>query len=96
MSDEQRKVLVWLRRHNVPRRLRRWLTIIWSKISMITGKLVALLQARHRFFTALLIGALAALVLAKCPLAGALFASLGFSIAVLAGCVEELKAAFKR
>jgi len=95
MSHEQRTVLAWLKSHHVPKKFRRYIGIAWTHISKIAGRVGNLTHTRVRFITALIIGAIAALILAQCPLVANLLPALGLSFAVVIGLVEELKAAIR-
>jgi len=95
MKNEQKQVLTWLKQHRVPRRFRWYIGVAWTHISRIASKVSDLVRMRIRFVTALIIGAVAALILAQCPLIGNLLAALGISLAVVIGLVEELKAAMQ-
>ena len=96
MSRDHKTVLAWLKHHGVSGKLRRFFAFIWLVISLLVRSVLGLLQSRYKFFTALVIGIIAALILAESPVAGGILAGVGLSIAILAGCIEELKAAFKR
>ena len=96
MSRDHKTVLAWLKHHGVSGKLRRFTALVWLIIRWLVRSVLGLLQSRYKFFTALVIGIIAALILAESPIAGGILAGVGLSIAILAGCVDELKAAFKR
>jgi hypothetical protein len=82
----------WLKHHRIPRALRRYVGMVWTHISRLAGRMEHLLGRRIRFVSALLMGVVAALILAQCPMIGKLLAGLGMGLAVMTGLVAELKA----
>jgi hypothetical protein len=96
MTKDQITIGKWLRRHGVSSRYRRIVGASWTHIRNAADALYATVRTRHRFFTCLAIGVIAALLLAHCPLVGNLLATLGLSIAVVTGLVEELRFALTK
>lgn len=91
MGTDQIKIMEWLRRHNVSKRYRRMVGATWTHIRNAASMVVGMARRRARFFTCLVVGVIAALVLVHCPLVGKLLATLGLCIAVVTGLIEELR-----
>jgi hypothetical protein len=96
MKAEQKRILTWLKAHGVSRRFRRYVGGAWTHISRLAGRIESLIGHRIRFISALMMGVIAALILAQCPIVGNLLAGLGLGLAVLTGLVAELKAEITR